>query len=62
LGEKRWQEGTSTPPAEDLSVKGMARNRHLARLIADIGFFEFGPELEDKAAMRGGQVVGKQIK
>lgn len=42
---------------ENLSVRGMVRNRHLARSIADMGFFEFRRQLEYKAAMRGGQIV-----
>lgn len=42
---------------EDLNVRGMVRNRHLSRSIADMGFFEFRRQLEYKAAMRGGQVV-----
>ena len=42
---------------EDLNVRGMARNRHLARSIMDMGFFEFRRQLAYKATMRGGQVV-----
>lgn len=42
---------------EDLNVRGMIKNRHLARSVADMGFFEFRRQLEYKAAMRGGQIV-----
>ena len=42
---------------EDLNVKGMLRNRRLARAIADMGFGELRRQLEYKAAWRGGQVV-----
>ena len=35
----------------------MVKNRHLARSLADMGFFEFRRQLEYKAAMRGGIVV-----
>lgn len=42
---------------EDLNVCGMVKNRHLARSIVDMGFFEFRRQLEYKAAMRGGNVV-----
>jgi putative transposase len=42
---------------EDLNVRGMMSNRHLARSIADMGFFEFRRQLDDKAAQRGGLVV-----
>ncbi len=41
---------------EDLNVRGMMTNRHLARSIADMSFFEFRRQLEYKAAMRGGVV------
>ena len=42
---------------EDLNVRGMVRNRHLARAIADMGFGELRRQVEDKAAMRGGEVI-----
>ena len=42
---------------EDLNVRGMMSNRHLARHVADMSFFEFRRQLEYKAAMRGGVVV-----
>jgi len=42
---------------EDLNVRGMVRNRHLARSIADMGFFELRRQLEYKAQMRGGRIV-----
>jgi len=42
---------------EDLNVKGMVKNRRLARSIADMGFFECRRQLDYKANMRGGQIV-----
>jgi putative transposase len=42
---------------EDLNVQGMVKNRHFARSVSDMGFFEFRRQLEYKAAMRGGLVV-----
>jgi putative transposase len=42
---------------EDLNVRGMVKHRHLARSVADMGFFEFRRQVEYKAAMRGGLVV-----
>ena len=41
---------------EDLNVKGMLMNRHLARSIADAGFSEFRRQLVYKAAMTGARV------
>jgi len=35
----------------------MVKNRHLARAVSDMGFFEFRRQLEYKADMRGGQVI-----
>ena len=42
---------------EDLNVRGMMANRHLARSIADMSFHEFKRQLEYKADRRGGIVV-----
>ena len=42
---------------EDLNVKGTLGNRHLARAIADMGFYELRRQIEYKAVWRGGQVV-----
>ncbi len=42
---------------EDLNVRGMLKNRRLARSIADMSFFEFRRQLEYKAGRRGGMVV-----
>lgn len=41
---------------EDLNVKGMVRNRCLARAVSDMGFYELRRQLEYKAALRGGMV------
>ncbi len=41
---------------EDLDVKGMMGNRHLARSISDMGFHEFRRQLEYKAKMHGNHV------
>ena len=42
---------------EDLNVRGMMANHHLARSIADLGFHECRRQLEYKAALRGGVVI-----
>jgi putative transposase len=42
---------------EDLNVKGMMRNRRLARAIVDMGFHEFRRQLIYKANLRGCHVV-----
>ena len=42
---------------EDLNVRGMARNRRLARSIMDGGFFEFRRQLDYKARLYGATVV-----
>ena len=42
---------------EDLNVKGMVRNRPLARAISDMGFYEFKRQLKYKAEWRGVRVV-----
>jgi putative transposase len=47
----------STIVLEDLNVRGMARNRRLARAVSDMGFAELRRQVEYKAAMRGGEVI-----
>jgi putative transposase len=42
---------------EDLNVRGMVKNRHLARSVSDMGFFEFRRQMEYKTDMRDGVVV-----
>ena len=39
---------------EDLNVKGMVKNRHLARAVSDMGFFEFRRQLTYKTETKGG--------
>jgi putative transposase len=47
----------STLVLEDLNVRSMVRNRHLARAVSDMGFAELRRQVEYKAAMRGGEVI-----
>jgi putative transposase len=42
---------------EDLCVSGMLRNRKLARVIVDVGFYEFRRQLEYKCQWYGSQLV-----
>ncbi len=42
---------------EDLNVRGMLRNHHLARAVSDASFAEISRQLEYKCAMRAGAVV-----
>jgi putative transposase len=42
---------------EDLNVKGMLKNRKLARALSDMGFYEFRRQLAYKAVRRGCRVV-----
>jgi len=42
---------------EDLNVRGMVRNRHLARAVSDGGFHEFRRQITYKARLYGARVV-----
>ncbi|WP_375671521.1 RNA-guided endonuclease InsQ/TnpB family protein [Bartonella sp. SD1336NMGDW] len=42
---------------EDLHVKGLLKNKHLSRALADQSFFEFRRQLEYKVARYGRQIV-----
>lgn len=42
---------------EDLNVRGMMRNRHLARSISDMSFYEIRRQLEYKVARDGGRLI-----
>jgi putative transposase len=42
---------------EDLNVRGMVRNRHLARAVSDGGFHEFRRQITYKARLYGPRVV-----
>jgi putative transposase len=47
----------STVVIEDLNVKGMLKNRTLARSISDMSFYEFRRQLEYKLEFRNGTLV-----
>ncbi len=42
---------------EDLLVSGMMKNRRLARVIADVGFYEFRRQLEYKCQWYGSELI-----
>ncbi len=42
---------------EDLCVSGMMKNRRLARVIADVGFYEFRRQLEYKCQWYGSELI-----
>jgi putative transposase len=42
---------------EDLNVRGMQQNHHLARAISDVGFYELRRQIEYKAASNGIEVI-----
>jgi putative transposase len=42
---------------ENLNVRGMLRNRRLARVVSDAGWAEFARQLRYKQAWRGGELV-----
>ena len=42
---------------EDLNVRGMTKNKHLARRLSDSSFGEIGRQLEYKTTSRGGRVL-----
>lgn len=42
---------------EDLNVRGMLRNRHLAKAVSGVGFHEIRRQLEYKCKMYGGRLV-----
>jgi putative transposase len=42
---------------EDLNVRGMVRNRHLARAVSDVGMHEFRRQITYKARLYGARVV-----
>ena len=42
---------------EDLNVKGMLRNRHIAKAISEVGFYKFKEILSNKAIVNDKQVI-----
>ena len=53
----RLATGFSVIGIEDLNVKGMGKNRCVARSVSDAGFFELRRQLDYKAAMTGAKVI-----
>lgn len=53
----RLATGFSIIGIEDLNVKGMVKNRRLARSVSDAGFFDFRRQLDYKTAMTGAKVI-----
>jgi IS605 OrfB family transposase len=54
---RTWCAASGVIVLEDLHVKGMVRNRHLARAISDMGFGVFRRLVDYKATAAGVQVV-----
>ena len=42
---------------EDLNVKGMLKNHHLAKAISEVGFYKFKEILTNKALVNNKQVI-----
>jgi putative transposase len=56
----RTKPDTERPQAvvlEHLNVSGMLQNHYLARAIADVGMYEFGRQMQYKAAWSGSEVI-----
>jgi putative transposase len=50
-------ENYSTVVIEDLNVRGMTGNEKLSKAVSDMGFYEFGRQLEYKMKMSGGKLI-----